>query len=182
MKKVTAVATATRTNNLKKVNGTRTAATVKSIQNAKITPAAKDKSKSPETAPAKKAAALPPATTQQTAAPEQPKTKLEIKKGLGPVNNLESTLKVVGSLHRRMVQRDNLIIATKNLETFELKQKQDEEIESGSYYNGCILTLEDDDRRKFSTKNPVIIRAAVDFLKGLFETKLMEVEAEIVLP
>ncbi|MFD2286193.1 hypothetical protein GJU39_20675 [Pedobacter petrophilus] len=99
-----------------------------------------------------------------------------------PALNLESTLKLVEELHRRMVQRGRLVYTIANLDKFEIEQKQEAEDTTSNYYQGCELEITDDKRNKFSTKNPVIIKAVASFVRDLCTHRLAEIEAEIILP
>lgn len=99
-----------------------------------------------------------------------------------PVLNLEGTLKLVEELHRRMVQRGRLVHTIDNLDRFEIEQKQEAEDTTSNYYQGCELEITDDKRNKFSTKNPVIIKAVALFVRELCTNRLAEIEAEITIP
>lgn len=99
-----------------------------------------------------------------------------------PALNLESTLKLVEELHRRMVQRGRLVHTIDNLDKFELEQKEEAEDTTSNYYQGCELEITDDKRNKFSTKNPVIIKAVALFVRDLCTNRLAEIEAEITIP
>jgi len=99
-----------------------------------------------------------------------------------PVLNLEGTLKLVEELHRRMVQRGRLVYTISNLDRFEVEQKEEAEDTTSNYYQGCELEITDDKRNKFSTKNPVIIKAVALFVRNLCTDRLAEIEAEITIP
>ena len=99
-----------------------------------------------------------------------------------PILNLEGTLKLVEELHRRMVQRGRLVHTIENLDKFEIEQKQEAEDVTSNYYQGCEIEITDDKRNKFSTKNPVIIKAVALFVRDLCINKLAEIEAEIIIP
>lgn len=99
-----------------------------------------------------------------------------------PALNLEGTLKLVEELHRRMVQRGRLVHTIDNLDKFEIEQKEEAEDTTSNYYQGCELELTDDKRNKFSTKNPVIIKAVALFVRDLCTNRLAEIEAEITIP
>jgi hypothetical protein len=119
---------------------------------------------------------------------EQPKaepTKTEIKEALAtqkPALNLEGTIKLVEELHRRKVQRDKLLDTIGTLEIFEVAQKDDAEETGSNHFQGCELTIEDDQRREFSTKNPYIIKMVAEYINSLCMDKLAEIEGEIQLP
>jgi hypothetical protein len=123
-------------------------------------------------------------------ASEQPKaaeTKAEPKVEQKPepvkhVMNLEETLKLVAELNRRKIQRDKLMETIDNLEAFEIDIKEDADETDGNIYQGCVLTIEDDNRRKFTTKNPVIIWTVAQQVNSMCVNKLSEIEAGIILP
>lgn len=112
---------------------------------------------------------------------EEP-TKKELKEEVKAVPNLENTLKLVEELHRRKVQRDRLLATINSLENFEIAQKEDAEETDSNYYQGCQLTIEDDNRNKFSTNNPVIIQAVAQFVNQMCVARLAEIEAGIIIP
>ena len=93
--------------------------------------------------------------------------------------NLQTTLKVVDTLHRRVIQRTNLINMIDTLESFLIKQVEDE---NGGEFVGCELTIKDDERHSWSTKNTNLIAAVIEFTKQSAATKLAEIEAGIILP
>lgn len=95
--------------------------------------------------------------------------------------NLAETIKVLEELHRLTVQRNKLLATIDNLEAFEVVLKEDFEETEGNYYQGCILTIEDDNRKKFTTKNPLIIWTVAQNINSLCLGKLSEVEARIVI-
>lgn len=99
-----------------------------------------------------------------------------------PALNLEGTLKLVEELHRRMVQRGRLVYTIDNLDKFEIEQKEEAEDTTSNYYQGCEIEITDDKRNKFSTKNPVIIKAVALFVRELCTNRLAEIEAEITIP
>lgn len=116
-------------------------------------------------------------------AQEQAASKAELREGLGkPALNLEGTLKLVEELHRRKIQRDKLLSTIGTLEEFEVAQKDDAEETDSNHYQGCELTIEDDKRRSFSTKNPYIIKKVAEYVNTLCLDKLTEIEGEIFLP
>ena len=129
-----------------------------------------------------------PKTEAPKAEAEQPKaepTKLEIKEQLAVTKttlNLEGTLKLVEELHRRKVQRDKLLDTIETLETFDVAQKDDAEETDSNHFQGCELTIEDDKRRQFVTKNPFIIKKVAEYINALCMDRLAEIEGEIFLP
>ena len=124
------------------------------------------------------------ANAEQPKATEQPKAepaKAEIKPAK-PALNLESTLKLVEELHRRKIQRDKLLDTINTLEAFEVAQIEDGDETDAGRFQGCTLTIEDDSRRKFITKNPVIIWSVSQYVNSLCVDKLAEIEAGITIP
>jgi hypothetical protein len=96
--------------------------------------------------------------------------------------NLESTLKVVEDLHRKSIQRINLISRIKQLETFEvILSTENDELEENPY-QGCKLIIEDDKGRRFTTTTPGLIRLVSQFIFNACHEKLADIEAHIVLP
>ncbi|MEH6306823.1 hypothetical protein RYH73_14305 [Olivibacter sp. CPCC 100613] len=96
--------------------------------------------------------------------------------------NLESTLKLVEELHRRKIQRDKLIDTIDTLGAFEVAQKDDAEETDSNHFQGCVLSIEDDKRREFITKNPYIIKKVAEYINMLCMDRLAEIEGEIQLP
>jgi hypothetical protein len=124
-----------------------------------------------------------PATEVKPAAPVAEAPKAEVK--AEPVKfslNLEETLKLVVELSRKKVQRDKLIETITNLDDFEIELKEDADETEGNAFQGCVLTIEDDNRRKFVTKNPVIIFTVAQQVNSLCVGKLAEIEAGIIIP
>lgn len=107
------------------------------------------------------------------------KTEIKFEK---PAMNLESTLKLVEELHRRKLQRERLLDTITTLEAFEVAQQDDAEETDTNHFQGCALTIEDDDRRKFTTKNPVIIFSVAQYVNSLCVNRLAEIEAGITIP
>ena len=85
-------------------------------------------------------------------------------------------------LHRRKIQRDKLINTIDTLEAFEVAQKDDAEETDSNHFQGCELTIEDDSRRQFSTKNPYIIKKVAEYINALCLDRLAEIEGEIIIP
>lgn len=118
-----------------------------------------------------------PQAKDETNEPKKEESKIE-----KPALNLEGTLKLVEELHRRMVQRGRLVHTIDNLDKFEIEQKEEAEDTTSNYYQGCEIEITDDKRNKFSTKNPVIIKAVALFVRDLCTNRLAEIEAEITIP
>lgn len=110
---------------------------------------------------------------------EQPKEEVK------PVNqalNLESTLKVVEGLHRKSLQRINLLARIKQLETFEIAQMEDSDELESNHFQGCQLIISDDKNRKFVTNTAGLIKLVSQFIYDACQEKLTEIEANIVFP
>jgi len=108
--------------------------------------------------------------------------KAEVKAELAkPVRNLEETIKFLEEMHDRKIKRDRFLATIKNLDEFEIDLKKDADDTDGNYYNGCILTIQDDNGKKFTTKNPVIIWTVAQQVTSICESKLAEVEAGLVI-
>jgi len=118
----------------------------------------------------------------------QPKTepnKTEIKEQLKEEKqtlNLDSTIKLIETLHRRKIQRDKLLDTIETLEAFEVAQLEDADETDTNKFQRCELTIEDDKGNEFTTKNPFIINAVAQFVNGLCIDKLAEIEGGIALP
>ncbi len=148
----------------------------------------KDEPKKAET-PANVQPEQPKAEQPKAEAPqaEQPKAEPKVTpqpepKPVKPALNLEETLKLVAELNRRKIQRDKLLETITNLDAFEIELKEDADEIDGNIYQGCVLTIEDDNRRKFVTKNPVIIWTVAQQVNAMCVDKLSEIEAGIILP
>ncbi|MBB6239941.1 hypothetical protein HDC90_004603 [Pedobacter sp. AK013] len=96
--------------------------------------------------------------------------------------NLDSTIKLALDLTRRINQRGKLLETIGTLEAFEVAQQDDAEETDVNFYQGCTLTIEDDNGREFSTKNPFIIKAVAADVNRLCVDKLAEIESEIFIP
>ena len=104
------------------------------------------------------------------------------KEAAKPALNLEATLKVVDDLHRRSIQRDNLLNRIHQLETFEINlMEEGDELES-NHFQGCQLIISDDKGRKFITQTAGLIKLVAEFINNACSEKLREIEANIVLP
>jgi hypothetical protein len=144
----------------------------------------KPKAANPEAVkPAEPVKEQPKAETPQVVAPkaEQPKEALKIEPAK-PVLNLDETIKLLETLHVKKVQRDKLLATIGNLEAFNVDLEKEADETGGNYYQGCALKINDDERREFITKNPVIIQAVAQFVNALCVDKLAEIEAGIIIP
>jgi hypothetical protein len=99
-----------------------------------------------------------------------------------PVLNLDETIKLVEDLHRKKEKRNILTTTLLKLDNFVIDEERQEELEDSNYFTGCTLTIKDDNRKEFSTKNPVLIGEIVAILKEKILNKIIEVEAEIIIP
>ena len=112
-------------------------------------------------------------------------TKMEIKNDLQeskPVRNLDSTVKLVLDLNRRISQRGKLLETIERLEGFEVKQHEDADETETNRFSRCLLTIEDDKGNDFTTKNTFIISAVAAQVLKLCAEKLAEIEGEIFIP
>lgn len=117
--------------------------------------------------------------------PSAEASKLEIKEDLKeskPARNLDSTVKLVLDLNRRINQRGKLLATIENLESFEIKQHEDADETETNRFSRCMLTIEDDKGNEFTTKNTFIISAVAAQVLKLCSEKLGEIEGEIFIP
>jgi hypothetical protein len=121
----------------------------------------------------------PKAEAPNTAVPQAEHAKPQPAK---TVLNLESTLKLVEEMHRKIKQRTKLQDTIDNLESFEVELRDEADTTDTNYYTGCKLIIEDDKRNSFETKNPTIIWAVAQMVNSMCVDKLAEIEAGIVLP
>ncbi len=98
-----------------------------------------------------------------------------------PVRNLEETIKFLEQLHDLKVKRDRFLATIANLDEFEIDLKKEAEETNSNYYQGCILTIEDDNHRKFTTKNPIIVWSVAQQITSICEGRLAELEAKLVI-
>ena len=115
----------------------------------------------------------------------QPELKEELKINepfIKPALNLESTLKVVNDLHRRCIQRENLLTRINELEAFEIALiEEGDELES-NHYQGCKLMIVDDKNRQFVTSTSGLNKLVAEFIHNACLAKLGEIESNIVFP
>ncbi len=98
------------------------------------------------------------------------------------VLNLDATLKAVEELHRRSLQRINLISRIKQLEAFQVNLATENDELEDNPYQGCRLIIKDDKNREFITTTPGLIRLVTQFIFDACHEKLGEIEAHIVFP
>ena len=99
-----------------------------------------------------------------------------------PALNLESTLKVVNDLHRRCIQRENLLTRINELETFEIALIEEGDELENNHFQGCKLMIVDDKNRQFITSTSGLIKLVAEFIHNACLTKLGEIESNIVFP
>ncbi|WEK17855.1 MAG: hypothetical protein P0Y49_13710 [Candidatus Pedobacter colombiensis] len=112
-------------------------------------------------------------------------TKMEIKMGIAEriaeqKTILDRHIKLGDELARKIKHRENLKTIISTLEEFELSLKDDVDETGGNYYQGCLLTIKDDNGKTFTTKNPAIIKGVAEQVNSLCTEKLEEVETGIV--
>lgn len=147
----------------------------------KSTDSAKTEVKAGETAEVGTLQAKPDAEKGKTGAADKTGRKTPAVE-VNPTRNLDSTIKLALDLTRRINQRGKLLETIGTLEAFEVAQQDDAEETDVNFYQGCTLTLEDDNGREFSTKNPFIIKAVAADVNRLCVDKLAEIESEIFIP
>lgn len=124
-----------------------------------------------------------PENAQPDKTTEPPKAEVKQEaKAIVPALNLEATLKVVQDLHRRSIQRDNLLNRIGQLEAFEISLIEGgDELES-NHFQGCKLTITDDKGKQFTTNTAGLIRMVSQFIYDACIEKLQDIEANIVFP
>lgn len=95
---------------------------------------------------------------------------------------LDAKLKLVGDLHRRSVQRINLMSRMRQLEAFEIALAQDNDELEENPYRGCKLIIRDDRNREFITSTPGLIRMVAQYIFAECNVKLKEIESTINFP
>jgi len=118
--------------------------------------------------------------------PEESKSEaIQMKEEAQPATqalSLEFKLKAVDTLHRKSIQRLNLISRLKQIEAFEVALAQESDELEDNPYQGCKLIIEDDKKRQFVTTTPGLIRLVSQFIFSACHEKLAEIEASIVFP
>ena len=99
-----------------------------------------------------------------------------------PVMNLDSTVKVVLDLNRKIQHRNRMQTIVANLDEFTVKQEEAGEETGANSLQGCELIIRDDQGRTFSTKNANLIQQSAQFVNNLCVEKIAEIEAEIFIP
>lgn len=122
---------------------------------------------------------------QEAEKPKIEPSKMEIKASIAEKIAeqraiLERHIKLGDDLARKIRHRDNLKNIITTLEEFELVLKDNADETDGNYYQGCLLTIKDDNGKTFTTKNPTIIKGVAEQVNSLCSEKLEEVETDIV--
>lgn len=112
-------------------------------------------------------------------------TKMEIKMGIAEriaeqKAILDRHIKLGDELARKIKHRENLTTTISTLEAFEISLKDEADETGGNYYQGCLLTIKDDNGKTFTTKNSAIIKGVAEHVNSLCTEKLQEVETGIV--
>ena len=117
---------------------------------------------------------------------EQPQNQVgqpkEVVKPAKPELTLEAKLKAVNDLHRRSIQRLNLISRMRQLEAFEVALLQENDELEENPYQGCKLIIKDDKNREFVTTTPGLIRMVSQYIFTACDSKLAEIESSINFP
>jgi hypothetical protein len=125
----------------------------------------------------------PKAETPKREAPKAEQPKAETKpEPTKPVMNLDSTVKVVLDLNRKIQYRNRMQTIVVNLDEFVVKQEEAGEETGANSLQGCELIIRDDQGRTFSTKNANLIQQSAQFINSLCVQKIAEIEAEIIIP
>ncbi|RKR80080.1 hypothetical protein BDD43_0173 [Mucilaginibacter gracilis] len=135
-----------------------------------------DDEKNVQAEPAKK-----DAPTVEEPKSEQPKAEVK-PEPFKPVMNLDSTVKVVLDLNRKIQHRNRMQTIVANLDEFTVKQEEAGEETGANSLQGCELIIRDDQGRTFSTKNANLIQQSAQFINSLCVEKIAEIEAEIIIP
>ena len=128
----------------------------------------------------KPAGPQPGESIPDTSKAEPVQTKTEVSSM--PVLNLENRLKVVDDLHRKSIQRLNLMKRKGELEAFEVKLASENDELNDNPFQGCKLIIEDDKHRQFITTTPGLIRMVSQYIFNACDEKLKEIEERIVFP
>ena len=142
--------------------------------------AKKDAAQAPKPAAAKAESEKPKA---EPAKPETlPAKAPEQTQPAAPELSLDDKLKLVNDLHRKSVQRINLISRIKLLEAFEVNLANEHDELNDNPYQGCKLIIRDDKNRDFITTTPGLIRKVAEYIFSECNQKLSEIESSINFP
>lgn len=116
--------------------------------------------------------------------PQAEPSKKELKEQLSANRafNLDTTVKMVADLSKKIAQRDRLKNTIANLDTFAIQANEDGDVTESNKFHRCELTITDDEGNEFVTKNAYIIDHVSQYVNSLCVEKLAEIEAEIVIP
>jgi hypothetical protein len=118
--------------------------------------------------------------TQAQVEPSKKEIKEQVK--AMPIFNLDTTVKLVSELSKKITQRDKLRATIDNLDTFTIASNEDGDVTGSNKFYRCELVLHDDAGNEFVTKNAYIIDHVTQYVNSLCVEKLAEIEAEIVIP
>lgn len=118
--------------------------------------------------------------------PKAEPTKLEIKEEFKihkPALSLEETLSLVKELAERTAHRATYLGYIDSLNNFVVSQNDDDMGKKDDpSFKGCELRIKDGEGNVFVTNSASVIFGTVQFMRGRFNERLAEVEAEIVIP
>ncbi|RKR84273.1 hypothetical protein BDD43_4505 [Mucilaginibacter gracilis] len=134
-----------------------------------------------DTTAAPKADEVKPAGEEKQQA-EPSKKEIKEQLNLKPAFNLDTTVKLVGELSKKITQRDKLRATIDNLDSFTIASNEDGDVTGSNKFYRCELVLHDDNGNEFVTKNAYIIEHVTQYVNTLCVEKLAEIEAEIVIP
>lgn len=93
---------------------------------------------------------------------------------------LERHIELGDKLNRKIRHRDNLTAIITTLKEFEVSLKDNEEGTENNHFQGCLLTIQDDKGKTFTTKNPTLIKEVAEDVKTFCADKLREVDLDII--
>jgi hypothetical protein len=124
---------------------------------------------------------IPAVAPEQKSEPSKMEIKATIAERMAEQKAiLERHIRLGDELARKIRHRDNLTAIITTLDKFELNLKNESEETESNYYQGCVLTIKDDNGETFTTKNPTIIKGVAEQVGSLCSDKLKEVETDIV--
>jgi cell pole-organizing protein PopZ len=120
----------------------------------------------------------------EEAKPQAEPTKKELKESFAQqaMRSLDQTVSIVLALGNKIKQRDKYRFNIDTLNAFKINQVDEDEDTGNTSYQRCELTITDDQGNEYTTKNPLVIAATVEFMSNRFMERLAEIEAEIVIP
>jgi hypothetical protein len=120
----------------------------------------------------------------EEAKPQAEPTKQELKEAFAvqALRSLDQTVSLVLALGNKIKQRDKYKFNIDTLNEFKINQVEEDEDTGNTSYQRCELTITDDEGNEYTTKNPLVIGATVEFMSNRFIERLAEIEAEIVIP